>query len=340
MNFTSLQYFEMLAHERSFTRAAQRLHITQQSLSTSIAKMEAELDCQLVVRHVPLELTYAGEVLLRYAATFREHYSSMQQEFCDISQNQRGVLRLGVTYTRGRTILPSIIPPFQKRYPAIRIDLVEDTNDALRRKLVDGDVDLAIASFPNNIPGVTLEDFYREEMVLLVSRDLFSSLYGTEADDRAKRFEQGEFAVIEDLPLLLNSIDDIGGHIERTLLKRAGIAHPRIMATSSNVETLLSLCVEEVGACFCPEILARSTLTDEQFSSLQLLRLGGMARYRIRFGYLAQTYQWSIIDAFMNVARTAMERRRDTMGMPGARSRAADALDAEDTATQQASRTR
>ena len=84
MNFTSLSYFETLAHERSFTRAAQRLHITQQSLSTSIAKLEAELDCQLVVRHVPLELTYAGEVLLRYAASFREGYAAMQQEFCDI----------------------------------------------------------------------------------------------------------------------------------------------------------------------------------------------------------------------------------------------------------------
>ena len=43
MNFTSLAYFEMLAHERSFTKAAQRLHITQQSLSSHIAKLEKEL---------------------------------------------------------------------------------------------------------------------------------------------------------------------------------------------------------------------------------------------------------------------------------------------------------
>ena len=306
MNFTSLQYFETLAHERSFTRAAQRLHITQQSLSTSIAKMETELDCQLVVRHVPLELTYAGEVLLRYAATFREGYAAMQQEFCDISQNQRGVLRIGVTYTRGRTIMPKIIPPFQERFPAIRIALVEDTNDAIRRKLVDGDVDLAIASFPNNIPGVALSDFYREEVVLLVSRELFAKLYGEKGPNRVKQVEDGDYSAIADCPLVLNSIDDIGGHIERSLLKRAGIAQPHIMATSSNVETLLALCLEEVGACFCPEILARSALTKRQLSSLLLMRLGEQARYRIRFGYLEHTYQWSIIDAFMATARAAM----------------------------------
>lgn len=306
MNFTTLSYFETLAHERSFTRAAQRLHITQQSLSTSIAKLEAELDCQLIVRHVPLELTYAGEVLLRYAASFREDYAALQQEFCDISQNQRGVLRVGVTYTRGRTIMPSIIPPFQERFPAIRIDLVEDTNDALRRRLVDGDVDLAIASFPTNIPGITLQDFYREEVVMFVSRNLFTSLYGTDASRRKRQFEDGDFTAIENCPLVLNSVDDIGGHIERSLLKRAGVAHPRIMATSSNVETLLALCLQEVGACFCPEILARAALTSDQLASLMQLRLGEQAHYRIRFGYLESTYQWSAIDAFMTTARTAL----------------------------------
>ena len=302
MNFTSLSYFEVLAHERSFTRAAQRLHITQQSLSSAIAKMEQELGCQLVVRHVPLEITYAGEVLLRYAASFREEYAEMQQEFCDISQNQRGVLRVGVTYTRGRTILPTIIRDFQKNYPAIRIDLVEDTNDVLRRKLVNGDMDLAIASFPDNLPGIALRPFYHEEVVMLVSRELFTSLYGNTADEHAALLETGDFSALEGCPLVLNSIDDIGGHVERNLLKRAGIAHPRIMATSSNVETLLALCVQGTGACFCPEILARSALSEEQFESLMLVRLGESARYQISFGYLEHTYQWSVIDAFISVA--------------------------------------
>ena len=307
MNFSSLSYFETLAHERSFTKAAQKLHITQQSLSSNIAKLEQELGCQLVVRHVPLELTYAGEVLLRYAASFRQDYAAMQQEFCDITQNQSGVLRIGVTYTRGRTVLPDIILAFQRAYPAISIELVEDTNDALRRKLVDGEMDIAIASFPDSIPGVAIREFYREEVVMLIARSLFESLYGKEAPERKRRFEEGDYTAIENCPLVLNSIDDIGGHIERNLLKLAGIAHPRIMATSSNAETLLALCVRGVGACFCPEILARAALTKEQLSSLMLLRLGESARYRICFGYQENSYQWSIIDAFMSVAMATVD---------------------------------
>ena len=89
-----MEYFEVLAQERNFTKAAERLHITQQSLSSHIAGMEKELGCQLLVRHIPLELTYAGEVLLRYAKHFQREHEDFLRELCDISQNQKGVLRL------------------------------------------------------------------------------------------------------------------------------------------------------------------------------------------------------------------------------------------------------
>lgn len=90
MNFDSLEYFSVLARERSFTRAAESLHITQQSLSSHIAGLEKELNCQLVVRRIPLELTYAGQTFLSYAEELRRTQHAMQQEFCDISENQKG----------------------------------------------------------------------------------------------------------------------------------------------------------------------------------------------------------------------------------------------------------
>lgn len=306
MNFASLSYFEVLAQELSFTKAAQRLHITQQSLSSNVAKMEQELGCQLVVRHVPLELTYAGQVLARYAASFREEYTTMQQEFCDISQNQKGVLRVGVTYTRGRTIMPAIVQEFHKLFPAIRIDLVEDTNDVLRRKLVEGEMDLAITNFIDSIPGVAVREFYREEVIMVVLRSLFESLHGDKAEERARRLEEGDFSAIEGCPLVLNSIDDISGHIERSILKQAKITNPNVIATSSNTETLLAFCTQGTGACFCPERLAYSVLTEEQLDSLLVLHLGESAQYRISFGYREQTYQWSAIEAFIDVAEKTM----------------------------------
>ena len=122
MNFSSMEYFTVLAQERNFTRAAQRLHITQQSLSSHIAGMEKELGSQLLVRRVPLELTYAGEVMLRYAAGFQKLHNEMQREFCDISQKQKGILRVGAASTRGQMILPKTIALFQESYPNISVE--------------------------------------------------------------------------------------------------------------------------------------------------------------------------------------------------------------------------
>ena len=109
MNFHSLDYFLVLAREKNFTRAAEALHITQQSLSSHIANLERELNCTLVVRRTPLELTYAGRTFLRYAESIGQTRQAMEREFCDISENQKGELRVGIAYTRGRAIMPRLI---------------------------------------------------------------------------------------------------------------------------------------------------------------------------------------------------------------------------------------
>ena len=308
MNFATFEYFTMLARERSFTRAAERLHVTQQSLSSHIAKLEKELRCQLIVRHVPLELTHAGEVFLGYATLMLEQYTTMKQEFWDISQNDEGVLRVGISFTRGRTILPDIIMAFRESHPFIQVDLVEATNEALRQKLVDGDIDLAIAYFPTPLPGIAMRDFYEEEVVVVVSRELFESIYGDDADERARRIQNGDYSALEDCPLVLGSIEDIGGRIERDMIRRAGVKRPHIVATSNNSETHLALCLRGAGACLCSETLARASLTDEQLDSLLLIRSGDAARYPIRFGFHEKQHLWSVIDEFMDVAIEVMSR--------------------------------
>ena len=60
MNFLSMEYFLTVAAKRNITKAAEELHITQQTLSAHIAAVEKELACKLIVRSNPLQLTYAG----------------------------------------------------------------------------------------------------------------------------------------------------------------------------------------------------------------------------------------------------------------------------------------
>ena len=73
MNFLTIHYFLTLVEERNFTRAAERLHVTQQTLSGHIAMVEREVGMKLFIRHVPLELTDGGEVFYRYARIFQRN---------------------------------------------------------------------------------------------------------------------------------------------------------------------------------------------------------------------------------------------------------------------------
>ena len=74
-------------------------------------------------------------------------------------------------------------------------------------------------------------------------------------------------------------------------------------ATSENVETLLALCEQGVGACFCPENLLHTALSPAQLAHLHILPLCPEASYPICFGYLSRSYPWSVLSEFIRIAR-------------------------------------
>ena len=111
----------------------------------------------------------------------------------------------------------------------------------------------------------------------------------------------GHIHPLKDCPFVLMNSDNIAGRIGRNILNTAGFTAD-VKVTSDNIETLLSLCIDDCGACFCPELLVRRALTPETMAKLRLIRLGEDAKYKIRFGYAKQNYQWHAIDEFINIA--------------------------------------
>lgn len=301
MNFSSFDYFLALARERSYTRAADVLHITQQSLSAAIAALERELGCPLVVRRTPLELTYAGRVFLQYAERFHQTRDEMQRTFCDIAENQRGELRVGIAYTRGRAILPGILEAFAGVYPNVRVILTEERNHTLQNLPHEGRVDLAIARFQKPLPGIEVQPFYTEDTVLLVSRQLLQTCGIDLAAHRAE-IERGDLRALRGCPFVSGSAEDITGSLERDAFRRAGFV-PEVRAESSNVETLLELCARGVGACFCPKNLARLLLAAQPHGRLEMLRMPDTMAYPISFGYAKRAYPWSVLADFIRIAR-------------------------------------
>lgn len=99
----------------------------------------------------------------------------------------------------------------------------------------------------------------------------------------------------------MGKAQDIAGNIGEQIFKKAGICPP-VKARSGNMETLLSLCVRGIGACFCPVNLAEIVLSEAEMQKLIRISLGGQGEYQIRFGYRKQSYQWTVLAEFMEMA--------------------------------------
>lgn len=301
MNFLNIHYFLMVAQERSFTRAAERLYITQQTLSAQIASIEQELGCKLFQRKIPLELTYEGRIFLNYAEEFSGKYEEMQQEFGEISGNQKGCLRIGIAYTREHALMPKILKEYQEKYPNIEIQLVEDLNDILQQKLLKGEIDLAIAGFLTPLNEVQVRDFYEEEVVLLVGKELLYQLYGDRVKQVVQKIrEEKKVTPLEKCPFLMNGQKDIAGRIGRHLIAQAGFT-PDIRVEGGNIETLLELCAKNMGACFSPKILAQAVLSEKQLSKMFVFHFPEDTWYWIRFAWLKQSYAQTLITHFIEI---------------------------------------
>ena len=302
MNFLSMKYFIALSEEKSFTRAAERLHITQQTLSAHMAGLEKEVGMKLFVRHVPLELTDGGEVFYRYARIFQRNELALRRELSDVSGSESGILRIGVAPARGQVLLPPSIETFHQRYPHVKVLLSEMANEAIWNALKRDEIDLAIARVTGEIPGMVYETYTREEIVLVMADSLWQQLMLSAPrwiDWKEPLTELPPF--MAQCPFLINSEEDIAGALARHLFQRAAF-EPHVMVESENMNTMLALCARGLGAYFCPRNLAEAMIPKEKRKELHMISLRE-GSYDISFGYQKKAHRWSMIGNFIQLMK-------------------------------------
>ena len=115
MNLDSLSYFVEVARELNMTRAAHNLHMSQQTLSFHIQKIEDYYGTPLFYRKPKFALTYAGEVLLKNAVEILGKCDSLMDQMASISGTCMGKLRIGISSHPAQVILPLVLPAFMQQ---------------------------------------------------------------------------------------------------------------------------------------------------------------------------------------------------------------------------------
>lgn len=174
MHLQQLRYFAAVAETRHFTRAAEREHVAQPSLSQSVRALERELGAELFHRaRGHITLTDAGEALLPLARRILADTETARREVQEVAQLRRGRVRLGATPSLCASLVPDALRTFHARYPGIELHVHEDGSQDLVRTLAAGELDLALVITPlaGQAPALTTTELLREELVVVSSPD-------------------------------------------------------------------------------------------------------------------------------------------------------------------------
>ena len=258
MNFNNLEYFLTVASEGSITRAAERLHISQQALSNQIARLEEELGCKLFERKQNLELTYAGIQFKTSAERILDIQRQTATELDDISNNRRGELRIGISHTRGQAILPLILPRFSRLYPQVELHVSEGSTHILEEHLEKGRIDVLIGFAPFMIDCAEYRNLMTEHLFLIIPKSLLRERFPDEGKDVLKAYrKKPDLRLFKDMPfVLLRTGDRIRTITDREFYRNS--IKPRIIMETQNIQTAYALASEGMGVTVMPQLYLES----------------------------------------------------------------------------------
>jgi len=245
MELRQVRYVLAVAEERSFSRAANRLHLAQPSLSQQIAKLEKLLGVTLFHRlpqHV--ELTDAGQRFVQVAQTLVDMSEGLEREMRSYAVGESGKLMVGSLPITGAYVLPHVISAFTKRFPGVELQLVEDTSSHLEQLLVRGKIDVSLLTMPIGDPSI--------ETIPAINEEIFLALPPQHPLAKRKEIDLAEVA---DQPFILLKEGQGFRTISLRLCEIAGF-RPRIVFESSNIQTVQSLVSAGMGLSFAPKMIA------------------------------------------------------------------------------------
>ena len=142
MELRQLEYFLMVSDLTSFTRAAERLYVSQPAVTNAVRTLEEELGIQLFDRSQrKVALTTEGKIFYRHIQNIMQGISTTLNEINDLKSHNRGHLAIGVTPLAGITSTSRILAEFRCAYPNINISLIEKNVKGLVELLHDDKLD-------------------------------------------------------------------------------------------------------------------------------------------------------------------------------------------------------
>ena len=320
MDIQSLYYFAELSKDLHITHTAERLHISQQTLSNHLLRLERHFGARLIERGQPPRLTSAGEYVLRFAERLERDETNLRDMLSDAERQERGTLRVGGSEMRLNAFLPEVLFEFHANYPKVDVRLTSATSPVLEPLVENGALDYGVVISQWKNPALVEWHLMDDQVYLCVADSLLLEYYGADAEDLKKRsLASAELCDFARLPFCMLS-NRMGTRIQECF-DGAGIEPQRFM-TSPNTQIGLSICGMRIAACFATRmnLAGKDALIADDINifplcheskpiTQQLSIIRRKDRYQSRF---AKFFLDTTLHYFENLGQMRMERLAQT----------------------------
>ena len=303
MDLRQLRQFVAVAEERSFRRAALRLHVSQPPLSVAVQRLEADVGVTLVDRsrhHV--QLTVAGEAFLHEARRTLAHAQLAVEIAQRAAAGKLGVLRLSFVPSAALNVVPDLLRAFRNEYPDVSLVLTSDTTSQQKLALLSGVTDVGIVVPPLR----DAEDFRINK---LCEQEIMLAVPVSHPLARKTRVQLRDLA----LESLIGFSSSEGPGFESVVSAAChdcGFA-PRFIQVASEMQTILALVSSGLGIALVPE--AMQAVKTKHLVYLQVRRRNAPLKYSLGLAFSVSNTN-PTLDAFVTVAKR--------IKLPGARAAA------------------
>jgi LysR family hydrogen peroxide-inducible transcriptional activator len=289
MTITQLKYVLAVAQYQNFTKAANKVFVTQPTLSMQIQKLEDELEVQIFDRtKKPIALTETGKKIVQQAHNIVNESDRIQ----DIVDQAKGFIggdfKIGVIPTVMPTLLPMFLTNFINRYPKVRLRIEEMTTDNIIEGLLEGSIDAAIAATPLQNDMIKERVLYYEPFVCYDSNNSGKSTSKLKIED----IDIDKLLLLEDGHCFKDSI--------LNLCRSSRDSHQeRFTLESGSFETLIKLSDEGLGMTLLP-YLNTLDLSERKRQNLRYFEEPSPAR-EVSLIYHKSELKMQIIEALQTV---------------------------------------
>lgn len=283
MEHRLLEYFLAVSEELHFTRAAEKLGISQPTLSHQIRLLEHELGAPLFYRSGKKTiLTQAGQILLGHAHRVINEIKLARQEINELSGLQRGKLRIGCS---GNHLLTDALVAFHRLYPGIELTVTELATEETRDGLLHNQLDVGVVFLPLFDEQLAYRPLYDEELVLAISS---SHEYATCSNITIQQLANLPLVLFPQKFLVRQMIDSACAELEIQL-------NP--VMELSTLESQLHMAEQNVGGTILPKSYGKTVVSDK----VAIIPLADPApRKKVGLVYRKETLESSIISAFVD----------------------------------------